>query len=637
MVKRSSAAKPKAKQAGGAGKRCYTIEQMVAKKLLDNFKGWGPQDTDVRCNSRGMTLRQVLLADMQAHKEGRDPRIMGALYYQNLKTEFKSDQGRFSQLSVKDPTLAVSPALVKAIYATRRAHPERSEICAYLQTCTLPNQSEVVGLCRYFSQLRPRCIKQLAAAMDACRFLARLKIADKYPEEYGIIKPWVDEALEQALIRSRANKTPDTVFCEIHRELLGLVLRLDDLDRVSQCGGNWVGVSEYISNLVASSQTGYRLFLVAIEAVIACKVAQVIADRISSLLAQKKSISVEAAKLHERDTQQLVSEIDSLDMLPARRTIALRCLGEPVSIKVQSYQEQVQMSYAASIKSVGVAKASLKKLWVEDMFVNPGGDGGVAATFPKAHFVSANVARERLSQLISDNSATTGDLVRHVVGKFSKDLLLTDPSFKVELSIIDELVSDSGGARMQRAIIRCLPTLTTHMAPEEAAQRLHILRAGAWFQIADRSSQEKCKVVQSLVNSLVEAKPPDMADALNSPYMATIVAQFEFFLKSSSESGSSMANSKIGRTCIPGLIDEAAKGVSAGTAKLETLMSLRAYAWLMKETELQKVEALIAQIEEARKADVGEAARKRQKVKGPSASSQGDCDKAMKQCLDMFK
>lgn len=57
----------------------------------------------------------------------------------------------------------------------------------------------------------------------------------------------------------------------------------------------------------------------------------------------------------------------------------------------------------------------------------------------------------RLAQVITDKPAVTGDLVRKVVANVSKDPLVSDPVFKIEVTI-SEFIDDT------RASACCAPS-----------------------------------------------------------------------------------------------------------------------------------------------------------------------------------
>ena len=181
-------------KAGPSKPRHVSLQQTLAKKLHDNFRNWEAEDIDVR-KAEGMSLRQRLQHDQESHAAGKEPKVMGAVYYQSLRAMYKPPP-KLHELKVADSKLAISPQLVSAMCAAQRAHADRSPLTAWMQTVTAINQSEMVGLARYWMTLKVRCVKQLSCAMEAVRMCSRLKLNLAFDAEFKVVRPWIDSVLE---------------------------------------------------------------------------------------------------------------------------------------------------------------------------------------------------------------------------------------------------------------------------------------------------------------------------------------------------------------------------------------------------------------------------------------------------------
>ena len=73
MVKRASTHM----SANSGSRRDFTPEQVVAKKLADNFRNFGPEATDVRLGPDGRTLRERLMADYNEHALKKTQDLLG--------------------------------------------------------------------------------------------------------------------------------------------------------------------------------------------------------------------------------------------------------------------------------------------------------------------------------------------------------------------------------------------------------------------------------------------------------------------------------------------------------------------------------------------------------------------------------
>lgn len=632
MAKTRAAKAAPAQAAAKAATRVFTKEQVVHKKLHDNFRSWKLVDTDVRCVN-GLTLRQTLARDYDNMLKGKEPKVMGSLYYNRLKECFKPPATTHAGLTVRDASLPIAPALLRAMCAAQRQHPDRSPLSAYLQTAQLPNQSELVGLFRFFVTLKSKCMKQLACSMDAVRYVARLKLHTHFAVEFEAVRAWVDETLEQALARSRANKHTDVVFVSLNRPLLNLIMPSADLDKIVKAKGNLSPLMDEVCRLVASSQTGLKLFAGAVEGILATKLKELIDESISDALAAQGQVSAEALADAQRQCLAVVQAMPCIDMIPRRRCVILQYRCQDIKLRVSSVSEQVQLAFACATKSIGVSSKHLPELWIEDMLIKAGTTGPWKAKLPASLFEAAAAARSRLETAVKDADVVTGDLVSHAMTKAGPDLLVIDPTFRIEMAIVDELVSDATGTRVMNAILACLPEAGKHLEPETSAQKLHAFATSPGFALVDRQAQERVKVVQIVINSLVEQRPPDLSEVLKSTYMQPFVLRLQFFVKDPS--------GKVGNG-IKALHELLAAGTAksaAGTAVVGDIAPLRTYMWLL-ENDADRKEKAIALIKDVddKCNDLGETMRKRRRVVNKILeSSTGDVDEAMEKSMGLFR
>ena len=122
-----------------------------------------------------------------------------------------------SALAPKEEGLSIAPALVKAIAAAQKLKNGRSLLQSYMASLSAaPTSTEISGLFRYFLTLRPLRVKQLALSMECLRFASRLGLADMFMNQMTHIKPWIDQVLVAALVKSRSRKTKDSVFIDLN-------------------------------------------------------------------------------------------------------------------------------------------------------------------------------------------------------------------------------------------------------------------------------------------------------------------------------------------------------------------------------------------------------------------------------------
>jgi hypothetical protein len=311
-----------------------------------------------------------------------------------------------------------------------------------------------------------------------------------------------------------------------------------------------------------------------------------------------------------------------------------------IPVSVRSTQEEVQLSFGCALKSLGVHTGQLEALWVEAFLVPVGVQQQYHAVVPNALFAASASARSRIKAAMLGNGATTGDLVQLHMQRQMADLLVLDSTFKVEVGIITELTGEGTGERMKALVIACLPNLERRVDPTTAGQMLHQMATGDMFKLAERALQERVKIVQSFINTLSQQQQPDLATALRTPWLAEVIAKFQFvlaFVPAAAEG--KKATHFFGVAAIEPMLVQAEAAVVKKASTLAEVYIFRAFRWLLTDEQWTRAMAAIASTEERMQNDLGESLRKRPRKGGKAASSSDvqDVDTAMQSCFDLFK
>ena len=634
-------------RASSGARKPPTFESKVQKKIADNFKGFDSNETDVKVVD-GLTLRQVITRDLKQHEQSLPPFVMGKLYYAGLHAKYNTKESMAGLLQVRDPEQAVDPMLVRAMCAANKAATDYSGFMGYLQTATLPNQKELVGILRQAVLLKPGCKKKLPLALNVLRYVERVGIKEGFHAEFEIVKPWILSVLEAALRRSRAGGTDDQVFMRTHKRLLKLLLpegalddvhMLKDTDDIGPHSGSF-------NALVSASPLGAKLFGWAINYIKSHEVGDLIRERVNDLFGQKQNLTEEECAAHEKETQRLVEAIPCVDHLPAYRKVTVMYKLRRLSVNVGSTLEQVQLTYAAARKAIAVVKGEIPLLWIESLLFPAGTGSGFAATAPCPE--GATAAREKLASLVGDCNAETGDLVQHTLDTHRSLLQQSDPTFKIEEAIVSELTGADGEQIILDNVVRCLPSKEVGMLAEQSAQKIHALVSSTLFSIAHKSVQEKVKVIQGHINSIASVQTPSIEDALQSPSLGRIVTTYQFFLQATTVTVPKAGGGKLdadkgkgkglpqvvrGVAAIPYLLQKVAADVAKGAAVQRDVEQFKVFTWLL--TPAQKEEAKLL----ADKSKAGHAAAVEQEGSKPKKARKAgktEADKAMEASMKMF-
>ena len=147
----------------------------------------------------GKTLRQTLLEDKRAQKARSDAApAMGRNYYAKLREQFDDQASNPSTLKVVDCNQPLDPRLVKAMAAWQSLSQNKGLTQQFLMVVARVNQRELVGILKFFQQIRPSaCAEQLRVGLDVLSLLHRCKVPSTYEKEVAAVAENTDAVLCQ--------------------------------------------------------------------------------------------------------------------------------------------------------------------------------------------------------------------------------------------------------------------------------------------------------------------------------------------------------------------------------------------------------------------------------------------------------
>ena len=179
--------------------RRRNTEEAVDKIMKEQFGSFTAAQQSEKLVA-GMSLRDMLLADKRKQKKDKkDAPVMGKNYYATMRSKFE-DQGSNPQaLKALDTNQALDPRLVKAMAASQSATQNKGLMQQFLMVVQNVNQRELVGILKFFQQLRPSSsAEQLRCGLDVLAFMNRLSIPKSYEKEHAAVVDNVDQVLCQA-------------------------------------------------------------------------------------------------------------------------------------------------------------------------------------------------------------------------------------------------------------------------------------------------------------------------------------------------------------------------------------------------------------------------------------------------------
>ena len=605
--------------------RKLDTEQTAEKAIKDNCRGWPSEQTHVQQNKDGMTLFQVVLADIR-RKRKDSSFIMGAIRWRQVRAMFRPETDPSGQLRLPEPPQAFPPKLLRVVAAARRVRRDYTPFSLYLASASAPNETTLVGILRQALTMNPRQAKALTACQDVLKYVARLGLEEKWPQQIEVMLPWFDSVLCISFEKSGLQPLAWLGLQE-NMACARLLLPRADVEALEACGDQYHLVKQELNRLVASSTIGTQLFSFAIVKCLSDSVQSKIDEHIKVLhageLARGQVDNLKA------ETLQAVEAMPSINLLAPRRVVDVLYRGQRLKGKVNSLPQHVSLCVAAAWKSRAVLEGSIPETWCEPLIF---GDVEINAVLkPACHhdLVGAcAAARCELRRQYSELDQLAGPALMTSLGSLFPRFYATDGEFAVEQLLIEACLGDGAAARLQARVLTILPSGSTHnSSPEEALQNLTILTNQALFRMAAKSAQAQVQLAIKWTSRIVEGQPLKLEEGLKDDHMTAVIQRLEFFCSFSQAASSGKAAKKLFKVDalkarIAWLESRAAEGLA-----LSDLEPLHVWAHLLPPTLGTKAKQLQKSLTEK-----VTSIREMKKAK----ASKGGTDSAMSEAMALF-
>jgi len=141
----------------------------------------------------------------------------------------------------------------------------------------------------------------------------------------------------QVHVSAKSSSMKPGQFLAIHRDLVGLLLPLDLLDRIVEETGKWTAVRDELV-AVCATNLGKRLFGFALANVLASCVEEMATAQVGKFLTGKKVLLASVQNL-KRNLLEKIMAIPQVAELPDRRVIKVPYRGITFSLKINSVAE----------------------------------------------------------------------------------------------------------------------------------------------------------------------------------------------------------------------------------------------------------------------------------------------------------
>lgn len=572
--------------------------------------------------------------------------IWGRVYYDSLRVVYAKPNDAHEALKPQGVDgLEVGQTIMKCMLAAQREQrPDRAPFMNYFASAAEPpNKVELAGIWRWLITLRVACQKQLVVSVDALAWIQRLQLHVKFADSFVHITPWVVGVLVTLLDKARVEKQSDEDWIACRRSMVEMVLDSKDLDAALKAGVNVSSVETQLTNLCLANSLGRTLFESKVSEVMASKVAKHIEAAVVDVLSKEEPLTLAVLTDAQTKTIRELEAMQGIDTLPARRSISCWYRGVNFKLEILTLADEVETRFACGWKGQAVHGGSPAPLWIEELLVSGDDKALYKIAIDKSVVSAAATARSTLQKAVEAKSVKSADVLQKLVGMKSANMLLLDKTFKIEIQLITDVTRADGDSKLQTEVMKMLPSTEAWCSAEACAQRLQRLSAGDLMKLSARSAQEKLKMVQNLVQGIVEGRMPQVRTANTNDWSKEVLVRLALFLRVEVGAKKFVYGAE---ACVK-LLERLQASHKGKKAKMEEVTPIKTFGWLLSESQMATVDGIakeLANTSGGAKKVIGKS--KDSSVPGSSASSSGGAksgdkqkaeDLSFQKAYDMFK
>ena len=510
-----------------------STDQVVNQRIRDNFKDWGPEDTDL-FKVNGVSLREELTADVRKERlAGRFQFTPGKFYYQTKRKIFRRDldpDDLLKQLIPDDEEIDAD--WLKAVIKARKVPPDRTLLLSKLRSvATMPSLTTVVAIVRWAITLNPRNKKMAPAGLDVLRFLAKHDVKTERPAIFDIVRPWVDTLLTLTWLKSKQLRMSQASFLEIYDNVTSLLLPKKAVDKVLANLSELQSVAPELSLICVGSNLANAMFGGALMKVSGFEVERIIDVRIKAF-ASKTDIIDDAKCATFLDALMLeLQGMPQCKALPNKRDIKFEYRGQKFAACAKSLASEVQLKTAAYWKGIAVDRGILPPLWIEELLTFQTGLFDTGPTVAASLCVPAKFARAECKKAADEYQAIDPNVLKELLDLKSTHFLSIDRDFAVELELIRAIIGQNSGEKLFKMVVDTFPTATTAKSPEHVLVQIDKIMSQELYKFASSDAKAKIEVAQKMVSKLLDGREPDVDVAKTDDFLKHVVSHVQFFIR----------------------------------------------------------------------------------------------------------
>lgn len=564
----------------GAPKR--SLEAQVDKLLKDNFRSWGPQQTDCLLRN-GMTLRQVLLRDKEKFNKGEVK--MGKNYYIEMRRLYEDHQSPAKRLRVANPLDSESDKLRSALYELTSHRCNMKPFLAFLEEDIVDNQRTVVAVLKASLDVKVETSpKHCNIVLEVMRWVKRNGVHKTYASEVEVAKDHFDSALTKNFSFMKKNSVSLDEWWSTHGGIAELVVVRSDWEICMQCKSKWVDVTDTL-NAVVTTKIGHAVFGLA-QGAIKHNRADIAIAEVIALLERLPAIDAESLR---KNKAAFVTKARSLDIDPyetfPKHMVVVTYRRFVVEVSVNSIMEQYTLQVGAVVRTIAVDSGDLPALLVEDELVPPVVTKSSAKVAPDI-LNEAKAARSAAGKILDALEEVTGEEIAKLLAHKRMVLVGIDPTFKVEEAFWAGLAGERGTDAVQASILACFPDgVETLYDIADTAGRLACLGKSKVFDFCGRGIAAKFTTIQSWVRSMQAGRSPSLDDGCDGPFLNSVRHRLGNFAKYDTTDKDGAITKVVGKKAIDKVFESVHTKKSAGPLSLSDVRLLHIFSFMLDEEQ----------------------------------------------------
>ena len=319
---------------------------------------------------------------------------------------------------------------------------------------------------------------------------------------------------------------------------------------------------------------------------------------LGAILDRKLQLAAEALFANEKITakdmmaaeQKLVAEIqdmDSMDLLPGRRTVTLSYRGRSFNYKSRTMQDLIDVTFMTMVKERAVAHDDLKPIMCENTLVGIDTTKGKKGQFAECLLGRLRAAREDVNAGIEKMKDKSGSAIVAWMQKNKKSLTLTDSTFVIELQFWQGMTGSDGAAAIRTSILQSMPTAGEQRQVVLVHQECLRVFQSDLCLFCDEAVRNEVATVVTLLEHLKEGRTPSFPKNPNE-FMTAVRTSLGFFVTClQGEGGGKLYGEKACKHLL-----QCAMKTEAADLKLDDCEVPLRFGWMLTKEERKQVDTL---------------------------------------------